>query len=288
MIPRIHKRGQRTIGLLHYLYGPGTHEEHIDPHLVASWDGIAPDPGRDPNATLKQLQQLLDQPVDGPRHAARRPTKHVWHCSVAQRPRRPHPHRRGMGRDRPPHGRRHRHRPRGRRRRLPLGSRTPRRRPHPHRRHPRPRRRPQAPTSTTTPPAPRPKPASSKPNSACAASTRATAQPPSAPPAPRDTRRSGSNASARRGRSCGRGFAVRWPAPRARRSSSPGSPPPASSSASAPRPPVICSATRSPCPGDRNKDQRAGVLLRLQARPGPVPAPHPPALHRQPAQRLRW
>lgn len=36
MIPRVHARGTRTIGLLHYLYGPGTHEEHTDPHLVAA------------------------------------------------------------------------------------------------------------------------------------------------------------------------------------------------------------------------------------------------------------
>ncbi|MEV0445352.1 mobilization protein [Streptomyces spectabilis] len=81
MIPRIQKRGKRTIGLLYYLYGPGQFEEHIDPHLVASWDNSAPDPGRDPNATLKQLQRLLDQPVENI-DEAERPRKHVWHLSV--------------------------------------------------------------------------------------------------------------------------------------------------------------------------------------------------------------
>jgi hypothetical protein len=81
MIPRIHKRGKRTIGLLSYLYGPGTHEEHIDPHLVASWDNNAPDPGRNRQATLQQLQRLLDQPLKNI-DAGRRPAKHVWHCSV--------------------------------------------------------------------------------------------------------------------------------------------------------------------------------------------------------------
>ncbi|MBV9024180.1 MAG: mobilization protein [Streptomycetaceae bacterium] len=81
MIPRIHKRGKRTIGLLYYLYGPGTHEEHIDPHLVASWDNNAPDPGRDPQATLKQLQRLLDQPLHNIDEADR-PAKYVWHLSV--------------------------------------------------------------------------------------------------------------------------------------------------------------------------------------------------------------
>ncbi|MFJ3931580.1 relaxase/mobilization nuclease domain-containing protein [Streptomyces sp. NPDC090029] len=81
MIPRIQKRGQRTIGLLYYLYGPGKFEEHTDPHLVASWDHNAPDPGRDATATLQQLQQLLDQPVENV-DQTQRPKKHVWHLSV--------------------------------------------------------------------------------------------------------------------------------------------------------------------------------------------------------------
>ncbi|MEU6987986.1 relaxase/mobilization nuclease domain-containing protein [Streptomyces sp. NPDC046324] len=85
MIPSINPPGDRTIGLLAYLYGPGKREEHVDPHLVASFDGMAPDPGRDPNATLKALQQLLDQPVQAlPKHA--RPAKHVWHTSVRTAP----------------------------------------------------------------------------------------------------------------------------------------------------------------------------------------------------------
>ncbi|MER5736952.1 mobilization protein [Streptomyces sp. NPDC002262] len=85
MIPSINPPGDRTIGLLAYLYGPGRREEHVDPHLVASFDGMAPDPGRDPSTTLKALQQLLDQPVQAlPEHA--RPAKHVWHTSVRTAP----------------------------------------------------------------------------------------------------------------------------------------------------------------------------------------------------------
>ncbi len=60
-------------------------EEHIYPRLVASFDGMSPDPGRNPDATLKDLQLLLDQPV----HAVlayRRHGKHVWHCSVRAAP----------------------------------------------------------------------------------------------------------------------------------------------------------------------------------------------------------
>ncbi|WLQ34675.1 mobilization protein [Streptomyces castrisilvae] len=81
MIPSIHKQGSSTRGLLNYLYGKGTREEHVDPHLVASFDGMAPDPGRDPSATKEDLQRLLDQPL----HlldADQRPDHHVWHCSV--------------------------------------------------------------------------------------------------------------------------------------------------------------------------------------------------------------
>ncbi|OXY93437.1 relaxase/mobilization nuclease domain-containing protein [Streptomyces diastatochromogenes] len=85
MIPRVHKRGTRTIGLLYYLYGPGTHEEHIDPHLVAAWDSLAPDPGRNPQATYTELQKLLDQPVEA-LVPSRRPAKHVWHLSVRAAP----------------------------------------------------------------------------------------------------------------------------------------------------------------------------------------------------------
>ncbi|AZK97080.1 MULTISPECIES: relaxase/mobilization nuclease domain-containing protein [Streptomyces] len=84
MIPRVHKRGTRTIGLLYYLYGPGTHEEHTDPHLVAAWDSLAPDPGRDPDATYADLQQLLDQPVEAA--GGRRGKPHVWHLSLRAAP----------------------------------------------------------------------------------------------------------------------------------------------------------------------------------------------------------
>ncbi|MFJ6635779.1 relaxase/mobilization nuclease domain-containing protein [Streptomyces sp. NPDC091376] len=86
MIPSVNSSGSRTIGLLAYLYGPGKHEEHTDPHLVASFDGMSPDPGRDPNATLKDLQQLVDQPVMALAEHAR-PAKHVWHTSVRADPR---------------------------------------------------------------------------------------------------------------------------------------------------------------------------------------------------------
>ncbi|MEW2526531.1 relaxase/mobilization nuclease domain-containing protein [Streptomyces sp. NPDC047071] len=85
MIPSIHRQGSSTLGLLRYLYGKGTREEHVDPHLVASFDHMAPDPGRDPKATKKDLARLLDQPL----HLLdtdQRPAQHVWHCSVRAAP----------------------------------------------------------------------------------------------------------------------------------------------------------------------------------------------------------
>ncbi|MFI9269896.1 hypothetical protein ACIGXM_04150 [Kitasatospora sp. NPDC052896] len=75
--------GKRTIGALAYLYGPGKANEHTDPHIVASWDGFAPDPGRDPNAILTQLRDALDL------HVVRygRPiAKHVYHRPVRADP----------------------------------------------------------------------------------------------------------------------------------------------------------------------------------------------------------
>ncbi|MFF3976588.1 mobilization protein [Streptomyces sp. NPDC001828] len=85
MVPKIHKRGKRTIGLLYYLYGPGKAEEHVDPHLVASWDHCAPDPGRDAEVTYKELQQLLDQPL-ALLTDRQRAKPHVWHLSVRNGP----------------------------------------------------------------------------------------------------------------------------------------------------------------------------------------------------------
>ncbi|MEC4018304.1 relaxase/mobilization nuclease domain-containing protein [Streptomyces sp. H27-D2] len=85
MVPDI-STGGRTYGLLNYLYGPGRRDEHTDPHLVAAWvPELAPDPGRDPSATLKQLTDRLDLPVLAlPKD--RRPAKHVWHCPVRTAP----------------------------------------------------------------------------------------------------------------------------------------------------------------------------------------------------------
>ncbi|MFF9544444.1 mobilization protein [Streptomyces albidoflavus] len=90
MIPKIilgsgPKATGRTIG---YLFGKGRANEHTDPHLVASWNGFAPDPGRsphrDPKAVERQLVAQLDQPVKMLGDKAPKDT--VWHCPVRAAP----------------------------------------------------------------------------------------------------------------------------------------------------------------------------------------------------------
>ncbi|MEU6405527.1 mobilization protein [Streptomyces sp. NPDC046985] len=88
MIAAIKPAGANTRGLLAYLYGPGRHDEHLDPHIVAGFAMLGmPDPGRDQDATLTQLARHLDEPVhlrNG--EFGRQVTDHVWHCPVRAAP----------------------------------------------------------------------------------------------------------------------------------------------------------------------------------------------------------
>ena len=81
-------RGEDVAGLIYYLYGPGRHEEHTDPHIVTGWRHPAElEPPLRPDGTrdFRKLTGLLKQP-----HAAmgkygfRRP---VWHLSMRAAPR---------------------------------------------------------------------------------------------------------------------------------------------------------------------------------------------------------
>jgi len=76
-------RGVRVEPLIYYLFGPGRHQEHTDPHVVAGWRHPADlEPPLRPDGTrdFRKLNGLLNQP-----HAAlgkwgyARP---VWHCSM--------------------------------------------------------------------------------------------------------------------------------------------------------------------------------------------------------------
>jgi hypothetical protein len=87
LIANIVKPGRTTRGVLNYLYDTVRSKGHTDPHQVASWDGFAPDPGRDPNATLAQLATALDLRVKQAGDKA--PRSHVWHCSIRAAPQDP-------------------------------------------------------------------------------------------------------------------------------------------------------------------------------------------------------
>ncbi|MGW7165295.1 relaxase/mobilization nuclease domain-containing protein [Streptomyces sp. NPDC054884] len=88
MIAAIKPAGANTRGLLAYLYGRGTHDEHFDPHIVAGFAMLGmPDPGRDENATLTELARYLDEPVRLRNNEFGKPvTDHVWHCPVRAAP----------------------------------------------------------------------------------------------------------------------------------------------------------------------------------------------------------
>lgn len=88
MIPKIITGKSSTRRLIAYLFGKGDANEHVDPHLVASWNDFAPDPGRsphrDPKEVEKQLYTQLDQPVA--MLGRRAPQTTVWHCPVRAAP----------------------------------------------------------------------------------------------------------------------------------------------------------------------------------------------------------
>jgi hypothetical protein len=87
VIGKICPRGDNLAGLIRYLYGPGRHEEHTDPHIIAGYrdpaelePGLRPGGGRD----FRRLVGLLKLPHDalGSYGCA----KPVWHCPVRAAP----------------------------------------------------------------------------------------------------------------------------------------------------------------------------------------------------------
>lgn len=82
------RSGKETAGLIRYLFDTKRAKDHTDPHLVASWDGFAPDPGRseDLDATRNLLVADLDLHVKQATWLGRAPERHVWHCSVRAAP----------------------------------------------------------------------------------------------------------------------------------------------------------------------------------------------------------
>jgi hypothetical protein len=89
MIPAVHPRGTNVDGLLRYLFGPGKHEEHADPHLIAAWmdapalADLEPPTAGNGRRDVRWLTELLEQPVAAARNP---PAKTVWHCSIRNHP----------------------------------------------------------------------------------------------------------------------------------------------------------------------------------------------------------
>lgn len=89
MIARVHRRGSRVGGLLRYLWGPGKAEEHVNPRLIAAWDGAGELDDLEPTVTasgkrdFRHLTALLEEPV---RAGQRPPNKPVWHTSIRLAP----------------------------------------------------------------------------------------------------------------------------------------------------------------------------------------------------------
>jgi hypothetical protein len=80
-------RGTRVAGLLWYLYGPGRHEEHTDPHLVAGWrdpDELEPLPRVGGMRDFRRINGLLNQPLAA--LGGRGFDKPVWHCVARAAP----------------------------------------------------------------------------------------------------------------------------------------------------------------------------------------------------------
>jgi hypothetical protein len=89
VIPAVHKRGTNAARLLGYLFGPGRHEEHEDPRLVATWNGagdladLDPPTRGDGRRDVRRLADLLNQPV---RAGLKPPALTVWHTSIRLHP----------------------------------------------------------------------------------------------------------------------------------------------------------------------------------------------------------
>jgi hypothetical protein len=77
-------RGADAAGLLRYLFGPGRHNEHIDPHVVAHWSGLPADAVPHDGAGAPQLAGLIaDLRTDLADAGLLGAERSVWHCSVS-------------------------------------------------------------------------------------------------------------------------------------------------------------------------------------------------------------
>ena len=139
MIGRVLPRGKNVRGVLHYLFGKGKQNQHVNPHLVAGWlhpAGLEPPRRADGNRNFNRLTGQLELPVQLARGKVA--DEFVYHLVLRCAPEDPDlgdgawnaiatevMHRTGLSeRGREDQG-------------VQLDSGSPRREPHPHRGHPR-------------------------------------------------------------------------------------------------------------------------------------------------------
>ena len=80
-------RGEHVEPLLYYLFGPGRHEEHTDPHIVAGWRhpaSLEPPLRSDGKRDFAKLTGLLKQPQAA--LGERGYPQPVWHCAMRAAP----------------------------------------------------------------------------------------------------------------------------------------------------------------------------------------------------------
>lgn len=84
MMPNV-VRGHRMAGLMTYLVGPGRHNEHTEPHLVAGDGALMA--WYDDNELGRDSALAIARHLDKPRAAYEVEVKggHVWHCSLSLR-----------------------------------------------------------------------------------------------------------------------------------------------------------------------------------------------------------
>jgi hypothetical protein len=80
-------RGTHVEPLIRYLFGPGRHEEHSDPHVVAGWRhpaDLEPPLLANGKRDFRMLNGLLNQPHDALGNLGM--ARPVWHCALRAAP----------------------------------------------------------------------------------------------------------------------------------------------------------------------------------------------------------
>jgi hypothetical protein len=86
VITKVAPRGSRLAGLVAYLYGRGSADEHVNPHLVAAWDPTLLDEAN--AAQVRAGRAALVADMSSPRQlfGVEVPRGHVYHVAISLSP----------------------------------------------------------------------------------------------------------------------------------------------------------------------------------------------------------